>query len=314
MSIIDEILSEPEFSVQPPVLIDIGASGKLHKKWKKIARYAICVAFDADEREFNISEKTKSGFKKLFLINSLIHTHTSDNIPFYLTSSPFCSSMLEPDMDSLEHWEFAEAFNTEKVVRTGAIDIADILRRIDLAYVDWFKSDSQGIDLRLFNRVTESIKRPPLAADFEPGIIKAYKGEDMLGDILTEMTGRDYWVSSLQVKGSKRIQRSLVSVFRHATLHGRLPLAIRNSPCWCELTYLHTFAGDSFERRDYLLGIVFSLIEKQHGFAFELAHRGNRLYGDELFKKIQKNLFRKIASRSLNVPIQLFRRAFYKYS
>ena len=49
---IDKILSRPEFQTEPPVLVDVGASGELHARWKPFAKYAVCIAFDADDRDF----------------------------------------------------------------------------------------------------------------------------------------------------------------------------------------------------------------------------------------------------------------------
>jgi hypothetical protein len=313
MNIINEILREPEFDIKPPILMDVGASGKIHNKWKKIAKYSICIAVDADEREFIRTGKKNPGFKKLYLLKDLVDTRTSENIPFYLTKSPYCSSTLEPDIESLKQWAFADAFQIEKIDTTNSIDIADVLDNVNVRYIDWFKSDSQGIDLRLFHRLTEHATKPPLAAEFEPGIIHAYCGEDLFQDVLAAMNGSDYWLSSLHVRGSKRIPSDLQSVFGKVTFKGKIPLAIRNSPCWCEMTYLHTVSGDRFEKRDYLLAIVFSLIEKQYGAALELAERGSRLFGDKIFKKIYKTLIRRISFRTLNIPVQIVRRAFFKY-
>lgn len=65
MKIIDTVLSSSYFENKPPVLFDVGASGEINKKWSTIAPYSICIAFDADDREFDVSEKQVSGFKKL---------------------------------------------------------------------------------------------------------------------------------------------------------------------------------------------------------------------------------------------------------
>jgi len=57
---------------QPPVLVDIGASGFLHRKWKSIAKYSICIAFDADDRDFDISKIENKNWKKLIKLNRLV--------------------------------------------------------------------------------------------------------------------------------------------------------------------------------------------------------------------------------------------------
>ena len=50
MKIIQKVLESVYFENKPPVLIDIGASGEINAKWKAIASYSVCIAFDADER------------------------------------------------------------------------------------------------------------------------------------------------------------------------------------------------------------------------------------------------------------------------
>ena len=61
---IDKILSRPEFQTEPPVLVDIGASGQLHGRWKAFAKYAVCIAFDADDRDFGYVESESGHFRK----------------------------------------------------------------------------------------------------------------------------------------------------------------------------------------------------------------------------------------------------------
>jgi len=72
MKIIDTILQSPIFLEQPPVLIDIGASGEINAKWRKIAPYSICLAFDPDTREFNITEEKNSGYKKIYKLKLFV--------------------------------------------------------------------------------------------------------------------------------------------------------------------------------------------------------------------------------------------------
>src|SRR5450432_1182084 len=115
MKIIDQIMRSEYFRDQPPVLIDIGASGGLHSKWKYIAKYAYCVAFDADEREFQISEEINKDYKKLIHINRIVTALPSGNANFYLTYSPFCSSLLEPDEEKLSPWLFKPLFEVKKI-------------------------------------------------------------------------------------------------------------------------------------------------------------------------------------------------------
>lgn len=47
-----EVLSA--FSITP-VLVDVGASGNIHSSWSRLARTAICLGFDPDNRDLPAS-------------------------------------------------------------------------------------------------------------------------------------------------------------------------------------------------------------------------------------------------------------------
>ena len=67
-TIIKKIFYRPELQQQPPILIDIGASGSLHPKWRKIAKYCWCIAVDPDQQDLQFVESEKGNFKKLLKI------------------------------------------------------------------------------------------------------------------------------------------------------------------------------------------------------------------------------------------------------
>jgi hypothetical protein len=71
MTLIRKILSRNEFREQPPVLLDVGASGSIHPKWTAIAPYSVCIAFDADNREMGYVVRESSGYLKLYVYNHI---------------------------------------------------------------------------------------------------------------------------------------------------------------------------------------------------------------------------------------------------
>jgi hypothetical protein len=125
-AMIDMVLQRQEFIEAPPVLLDIGASGAIHRKWRTIAKYSIGIAFDADVREMNYAIKESSGYKKLYLFNRLVTDSPSSETDFYLTRSPYCSSLLRPDEKSIANWAFADLFEVEKTVKLKSIRRASI--------------------------------------------------------------------------------------------------------------------------------------------------------------------------------------------
>ncbi|SFQ05402.1 methyltransferase, FkbM family [Pseudarcicella hirudinis] len=287
---IDKVLNQPEIQQEPPILIDIGASGKIHKSWKSIAKYSICIAFDADDRDFGHVKEESKNFKKLYIYNCIVSDKKTSESDFYLTKSPHCSSLLAPDPDSLQDWSFAPLFNVDRIAKIRTIDLPSVLKELNIQKVDWFKSDSQGIDLRLFKSLGDELTKNILVAEFEPGLMDAYKGEDKLHSILCHMENtKKFWLSDLVIKGSQRISENrLNNVFRSLPLRKLFNAVGKTSPGWGEMTYINNFKDENLSKRDFLLGWVFSSIQQQNGFAYEIAENGYEIFQEDLFKEMSQ--------------------------
>ena len=306
MKIIDKILSLEHFREQPPVVIDIGASGAIHEAWKPIARYAVCLAFDADDREFTVAEDaTGSGYRKLLRFNRIVTAMPKESAPFYLTASPFCSSLLEPEAAKLEPWVFSALFKVEKTVNLPAMTITQALQQAGIHYIDWFKADTQGTDLQLFLSLDVKVRQNVLACEFEPGIIDAYRGEDKLFTIMGTMKEEGFWLSSMQVKGTQRLHREYV-----AQLGADPKNLLRESPCWAELAYLHEASIDS--ERQYLLLMVFALLQEQYGFVLELCDAAGLKYKNPIFDTVRAAVLKQLKKRRFAVPLIIIKRKLRK--
>jgi FkbM family methyltransferase len=292
-SLIEKVLTTKELTEKPPVLLDIGASGEIHPEWRLIAKHSVCVAFDADSRDFNSSE-TNSGYKKIHLINAIVSNKTSKTTEFYLTSSPHCSSSLYPINSKLESWSFSDLFKVEKTIELNNVSLAEVLKEKNINYIDWFKTDSQGTDLRLFNSLSDDLQKNAIIAQFEPGIIDAYKGEDKFHSVLAYMDTMPYWASEINIMGSKRISKNTLEKYK---LKADTAFNIPNSSCWGEITYFNSFDHKNSDR-DILLAWVFATVKQQHGFALDVLNLKNT---------INKTLIDELIAYSLNVikPIHI---------
>ena len=200
---------------------------------------------------------------------------------FFLTRSPFCSSTLKPDQKALANWEFAHLFEVEEVTSQRTTTIKQSLEISSLNYIDWFKTDSQGTDLRLFKSLPEAIRKRILVADFEPGIIDAYEGEDKLHHLMAYMDKEPFWVSNMEIKGAKRILSSDIP----GDAKKQIIFNQKISPCWCEISYINDVKSSNLGFRENLLAWVFSTILEQHGFAMRIAKKGSSS-GEAIFGEL----------------------------
>ena len=292
-SLITKILTSKHLVEQPPVLLDIGASGGLPQPWRVLAPHSIGIAFDADSREFNVGGANNKGWKKLYLLNQLVAPAPADSVEFFLTASPHCSSTLPPDTQALAPWAFKHLFAPERAVRLPATTVIAALERSSVSSIDWFKCDSQGTDLRLFKSIPDAMQRRVLAADFEPGILDAYVGEDKLPQLMAYMDTLPFWVSGMCIKGSERVGD--LPWDRRSAAQKRLPQCFwKTSPGWCEISYLNRCDAEGISERDLLLATVFALIQQQNGFAVELARRGQRQFKNELFAMTERAVHKRL--------------------
>lgn len=301
--ILDKIFSWDEMKLSPPVLVDIGASENVHKLWRKIAKYSICIAFDADAREMNYIEKVTKDFKKLFVFNCIVSDQQKEEIDFYLTKSPYCSSTLQPDINKLKVWSFAEKFDVLRKDKVKVKNLPTILNELKLNRIDWYKSDSQGVDLRIFKTLDVSIKNRIITAEFEPGFIDSYIGEDKLSQLISFFEKENFWISNMKVKGSQRITKEHLSHCYNSEILNKLAQFSHTvSPGWAEIIYINSFEGE-FNLRDYVLGWVSSTILNQHGFSLALIEKALIKFPDSKInylllqmkkysvKRIKRNVF-----------------------
>ena len=284
-SLINRVFTHESLVNKPPVLLDIGASGSLPAQWQLIAPYSICIAFDADDRDFSVAETEGKGCKKLYSLNRIVAPRSSDGLDFYLTKSPYCSSALQPDIAALEAWSFQDLFHVERTIKLPAVDLNTVLNQIGLDRIDWYKTDSQGTDLRIFKSLPEDFTNKVIVADFEPGILDAYMGEDKLYQIMAHMENKPFWVSHMQVKGPQRIHQDDMRKMDYFAQRGMRKM-LKTSPGWCEIDYFNTFETENLTIREYLLGWVFATIKQQHGFAMHIAALGEQRFKYALFTEL----------------------------
>jgi FkbM family methyltransferase len=283
-AIINEISNREEIKQQPPVLVDVGASYGINYLWKKIAGFSICIAFDADDRQFEYLEEEKSEFKKLIKVNKIVvHKSENETMDFYLTKSPYCSSLLEPDSSSLSNFHYSDMFEVVDRKRMGVVELPTVLKKMDINYIDWFKIDTQGTDLRLFKSINESIRNKTILLETEPGFIDSYKHEDKIADLLHFMeSNKDFFLIDFKVKGALRIPKKLYDNIYKKSNAGNIPkLTMKIAPGWAEVTYMNSFDNSEVNPREFMLAWLFSTFKGHHEIAYVYAHNAIERFGND---------------------------------
>lgn len=289
--VLNRLLSELDIH---PVLIDIGASGAPPEIWEPIAGQSIYVGFDPDSRE--MYEIPGGRFHRSIIVNEAVtNEEGSDELLFYLTRSPYCSSTLPPDLNSLSNFLLRDLFIVEREATVRAATLNSIMDRLSLPRIDWFKTDSQGIDLRLFNSLRDEIRSRVLAVDIEPGLVSGYQGEDKFIDIHRDLTASGFWLSDLRICGAVRMRRAALDEAMAGSKEINQAFVERNlkqTPAWCEARYLRTLEwlteGD-FEKRDFTLLWIFALLDGQLGFALDLVIEYERVFAGDAISRTMKD-------------------------
>jgi hypothetical protein len=286
MSLLARIMQEPELRAAPPVLVDVGAAGGMHHAWGPLAPYAVGVGFEPDAREAPAPGPAQRQFARwIFCTGLAVPAAGAGQQELYLTKSPQCSSTLRPRTEDLAPWTFADFFTVAEVRTVAAVTIPEALAAHGIARIDWLKCDTQGLDLALYRSLPAAWRQRLLAAEFEPGLVDAYEGEERLPAVLEQMRTEPFWLADLRVGHAARGRAALLAQRLGA---GALPWVRRlgpAAPAWANVRYLRDFgaATDSLGRREWLLGWAVTTVAGQHGEALAIAEEGGRRWGGELF-------------------------------
>lgn len=268
------------FGLQP-VLVDVGASVEAPGIWRPIAAASTYVGFDPDSRE--AAPAAEGGFRRKLTVNEAVTSQAGvQEVRFHLARVPTCSSTLEPDLAALGNYHFRDYFETERQVTAPAATLDAIFGRLGLDRIDWLKCDSQGTDLRIFRSLGERLRNGVMALDVEPGLIDAYRGEDLFADTHKHLVANGFWLSRLDVKGAVRIRDATLksSYAGEADRAAFAERAIRQSPGWCEARYLRSLESLGDAQRDcYAMLFVFALLDEQPGYALDVALEFERRFG-----------------------------------
>jgi len=292
-----KILQHDLLVKKPPVVIDLGASGESYKAWNQIYPFSIFLALDGDKRK---KTSYKNKFKKYISINKIVDVKKRKK-KFFLTKSPFCSSILKPSTKKTEEWFFHNQFKILKQLNIKTITLNQILKENKIEYIDFLKIDLQGIDLDIFKNITPKIKKRIKFVDIEPSLYGFYEGENNNTPETLKYMQKEFDVED--IKFGKHVKGNIKNINNLTNIKKKLIYFInKKSISYLNISFLKKFKKDNFNERDLLIYLYILLLTKRYAEVFSILKKINSK--DIIFTEIKKYC-------ELKIKLSFFKYIFY---
>ena len=173
---------EQYYEASPLTLIDIGASGGVHGRWKPLREHLRVVGFEPDERAFRDLMDTQGPDGAFTYINSALHS-TPTEIEFYLTRKHENSSILAPNTKLLESFPDSGRFDVIGSTNIKVTTLDNALRESRIGDVDFIKIDTQGSELFILQGATEILSQSVFGMEVEVEFVDIYREQPFFADV-----------------------------------------------------------------------------------------------------------------------------------
>jgi hypothetical protein len=252
----------------PITIIDVGSSASPPKKCTDIASISRYVGFDPDLRE--PQESTNFGFARYTIIDKAIVSALKNNVSFYLTKYPQCSSTLYPNIDECKHYSVSDFFEVVDQVQVPATNLNVVIQQLELSSIDWLKLDTQGTDYDILVSLDLAFYNKLLVVDLEPGATCFYINENRFSDIHEFMLNNGFWLADLVQQRFPRISNKTSKKLKLSSEDMR---NLGDNPFAFELQYFRSIdflAEQGIELRDFVSFWILAMTNCHYSFAIEI--------------------------------------------
>lgn len=263
-------------------LLDLGASGGSYEGFLPVRGISTLVEVDADDRDFGHAPDAMSEDKpqKIVTRKAVIGSDTEDTTPIYLTDDPHCSSTLEPDMDRLRNFSYADLFRVSRRVDVPATSLSRLSNDLRCSF-DWIKIDTQGSELDILQNMRPSLLEDLLCCDAEVSFYAHYKGARALPEFHAFMLAAGFQVAKI-VRVQSRIRMRAADLAEMA----RAGVPTTRWPRWptsLEMRYIRSVSHDAqqvdLDRMKKIWLIAHAT--DNHAYCVFLANRMRELYPEQ---------------------------------
>ncbi len=234
-------------------LVDIGAAGGLHKRWKSVEEFLDIIGFEPDVR-------STENFLPLGLYKE------SGILPFYETQTKTDSSILKPNYQFLNKFPKSDRFKT---VKTSQIQV-NTLDSFLTKKADFIKLDTQGSELHILQGAQKTLPNT-LGVEIEVEFSPLYEGQPLFAEIDNLMRSFDFELFDLapiywKRKLGKGLGNSKGQIIYADALYFKNPKKIKGKMAFSKAIFL-------------------SLVYGYFDFALEIAETGEKFFTEEEYKK-----------------------------
>lgn len=170
------------FSDSPFVLVDVGASGGIQKKWNQLKPFLRVIGFEPDERSHaELQEMNFSDTSHVFLSVGL--SDAKGKATLYLAKTKTDSSFFPSNQPFLKEFPLADRFDTIGTTDIPVDTLDNQLREHTTHDVDFIKIDTQGSELMILRGAQEILTTSLFGVEVEVEFSELYRGQPLFADV-----------------------------------------------------------------------------------------------------------------------------------
>jgi len=209
----------------PLVYVDCGARAGRIPAWLRALKDTRYVGFEADGEEcvrLNASARRGHRYVAAFLAG------TKERRTFYITRSPACSSLLQPNTPFLDQFALASLFQVERQIEVLTATLTDSLAAAGIDSPDFIELDTQGNEMDILCGAERLIASSVVGLQVEVEFGQMYVDQALFADVDRYLCNRGFYLLDLSTHRVRRAAAPPTTATRGQILWGHA-LYLRDS-------------------------------------------------------------------------------------
>jgi FkbM family methyltransferase len=173
---------ESHYQKAPLTLLDVGARGGAHVRWKQCNKHLQVIGFEPDQWAFQALENQSTDKSRYRYLNVAL-----SNVPgeqdFFNTRNPGVSSLLKPNAEFLAQFPDAARWDVLSTSKVTVTSLDQALKQSNVEYVDFIKLDTQGTELSILEGGSETLEESVFGVEVEVEFAELYEGQPLFSDV-----------------------------------------------------------------------------------------------------------------------------------